>query len=119
MTKRNGESDKTIGANLRRIRVMRELTQTDIADALGVTYQQVQKYETGANAIVATYIPPLCELLRIGPADLFAGTIASGKREPVKSFDPWALKQAGELQKLSPTARAAMGRIIAVMSRVP
>ena len=45
--------DKHIGIKLRNKRVERKLNQTKVADVLGVTFQQVQKYERGINRISA------------------------------------------------------------------
>ena len=52
LTRRTNEQviiDQTVGRNLRDIRSARGLTQADLAKILGVTYQQVQKYEAGAR----------------------------------------------------------------------
>ena len=40
-----------LGIFLRKVRLERKKTQTQVAKALGVTFQQVQKYEKGTNAI--------------------------------------------------------------------
>ena len=45
--------DRLVGQNVRRLRLERGLTQDGIASALGISYQQVQKYESGANRISA------------------------------------------------------------------
>ena len=43
--------NKMIGANLRYCRVLRKLSMTDVASFIGVTHQQVYKYETGLNSL--------------------------------------------------------------------
>ena len=43
--------NKMIGANLRYCRVLRKLSMTDVAQFIGVTHQQVYKYETGLNSL--------------------------------------------------------------------
>ena len=43
--------NKMIGANLRYCRVLRKLSMTDVATFIGVTHQQVYKYETGLNSL--------------------------------------------------------------------
>jgi transcriptional regulator with XRE-family HTH domain len=43
--------DERIGANLRRIRMMKQISQEQLAVKLGITFQQIQKYEKGANKI--------------------------------------------------------------------
>ena len=40
-----------LGIFMRKVRVERKKTQTQVANAIGVTFQQVQKYEKGSNAI--------------------------------------------------------------------
>ena len=45
------EIDHHIGKRLRKMRKMRNLTQEDLAERLGVTFQQIQKYENGKNRI--------------------------------------------------------------------
>jgi transcriptional regulator with XRE-family HTH domain len=45
------EIDQVIGGQLRKMRKMRNLTQEDLADRLGVSFQQIQKYENGKNRI--------------------------------------------------------------------
>ncbi len=42
---------RTIGRNLRAMRLQRGLTQKNIGDMLGVSFQQIQKYETGKNKL--------------------------------------------------------------------
>lgn len=49
--KGNVMTTKVIGNNLRRLRLSRGLTQKNIAEELGVSFQQVQKYETGQNKL--------------------------------------------------------------------
>ncbi len=45
--------DRRIGERIRRRRTMLGLTQEQLAESLGISYQQVQKYETGANRVTA------------------------------------------------------------------
>ncbi len=54
--------DVHVGARVQQCRVLLGLTQTDLGDAAGLSYQQVQKYERGANRIGASR---LCELSRV------------------------------------------------------
>src|SRR5215475_13236549 len=45
--------DAEVAKRVRALRLERGLSQTELSDALGVTFQQVQKYERGANRISA------------------------------------------------------------------
>jgi transcriptional regulator with XRE-family HTH domain len=52
---------------------MLRMTQTEIADALGLTFQQLQKYEKGTNRISASRLPHLCSLLKVPMSFFFDG----------------------------------------------
>ena len=58
-----------IGARLRSIRKLRGLTQTQLAERLGVSFQQVQKYESGANTMSFERICGLSALLDVPLAE--------------------------------------------------
>ena len=47
------EVDRIVGERIRRRRILTGLTQDQLGEALGVSYQQIQKYETGANRVSA------------------------------------------------------------------
>jgi len=59
------ERRKFLGKKLRRRRKQVKKTQTDIGDAVGVTFQQIQKYEKGDNAITTFRLEPLRIALEI------------------------------------------------------
>jgi transcriptional regulator with XRE-family HTH domain len=44
-------TDKHVGSRVRRRRLMLDMSQSKLADALGLSFQQVQKYEKGVNRI--------------------------------------------------------------------
>ena len=71
-------NDTTIGQNVRRLRRAAELTQADLANNLGISYQQVQKYENGTNRIAAARIPRIASYLCCDIVDLFKGTGGGG-----------------------------------------
>jgi transcriptional regulator with XRE-family HTH domain len=62
--------DKAIGARLRAFRLQRKLSQTALATPLGITFQQIQKYEKGRNRISGSALVKLCELLNVKPEQL-------------------------------------------------
>lgn len=57
--------DIYIGQRLRQRRTLLGLTQTELADLLGVTFQQVQKYERGTNRISASRLYDLSNVLEV------------------------------------------------------
>ncbi len=64
------EVDVNLGAQLRRRRAELGLTQAQLADALGLTSQQVQKYERGTNRMAASRLFDLSRILEV-PIDFF------------------------------------------------
>ena len=65
--------DKHVGSRLRMRRLMLDMSQTDIADALGLTFQQVQKYEKGTNRIGASRLQQISHILQVPVAFFFEG----------------------------------------------
>ena len=64
--------DAAIGERIRRRRTELGLTQEQLAQRLGVSYQQVQKYERGANRISASRLYTLAHRLDVAPGWFFA-----------------------------------------------
>ena len=65
--------DMHVGARVRMRRLMLDMTQEKLGDALGVTFQQVQKYEKGANRIGAGRLQHLSAILQVPVAFFFDG----------------------------------------------
>ena len=70
-------TDKHVGSRLRMRRLMLDMSQTDIADALGVTFQQVQKYEKGFNRISASRLQHISQILQVPVPFFFEGAPAA------------------------------------------
>jgi transcriptional regulator with XRE-family HTH domain len=66
-------TDKHVGARLRMRRLVLDMSQGEIAKALGLTFQQVQKYEKGANRISASRLQHLCRILKVPVSFFFEG----------------------------------------------
>src|ERR1700744_3076466 len=63
-----------IGRRIRRRRLFMQMTQGALAHALGVTFQQVQKYEKGANRVPAERLMQICRQLEVTPDYFTQGT---------------------------------------------
>lgn len=55
------------------MREVRHLSQTAVGQAIGVTFQQIQKYERGANRISASKLHQLAQVLQVSPSHFFEG----------------------------------------------
>ena len=65
--------DKHVGSRVRMRRLMLDMSQTDLADALGLTFQQVQKYEKGTNRMGASRLQHISQILRVPVPFFFEG----------------------------------------------
>src|SRR4051795_8615446 len=79
--------DKHVGSRVRMRRIMLGMSQEKLGEGLGLTFQQIQKYEKGTNRIGASRLQQICDILRIPVSFLFegvpGGTInAEGMIEP-------------------------------------
>ena len=61
--------DRIIGKNLRWLRRQRHISQTRLGQGLGVSFQQIQKYEQGENRLSLSLAIKACKVLRISPVD--------------------------------------------------
>ena len=74
--------DAQVGNRVRMRRLMLGLSQTVLGDALGITFQQVQKYEKGANRIGASRLQRIADVLQVPVSFFFeerAGTESSSR----------------------------------------
>ena len=72
--------DALVGARIRVFRVHRKISQTDLADQIGVTFQQVQKYEKGTNRMGASRLQHLSQILQVPVPFFFEGRWADTTR---------------------------------------
>ncbi len=87
--------DVHVGARVRLRRTLFGMTQTDLGDALGLTFQQVQKYERGANRIGAGRLYDLARVLDV-PVNFFFEDMPP----EVAAISP-ATKRRGKAKKLT------------------
>jgi transcriptional regulator with XRE-family HTH domain len=108
--RRDSLFDKKIGSVIRIQRVKLGMTQIELGNALGVTFQQIQKYEHGRNAVASTRIVDLCRALEITPNDLFG--VSSKIDGDVSRLSSWTTKIALKLDDSSPAIRKAVDAML-------
>ncbi|HEY5607627.1 MAG TPA: helix-turn-helix transcriptional regulator [Alphaproteobacteria bacterium] len=69
-------TDKYVGSRVRMRRMMLGLSQTTLADAIGLTFQQVQKYEKGTNRMGASRLQQIAHVLQVPVPFFFEGAPA-------------------------------------------
>ena len=67
------EVDVFVGKQLKILRKNAGMSQTDLADKVGVTFQQIQKYERGTNRIGASRLWAFCGVFSVSPNQFFKG----------------------------------------------
>jgi transcriptional regulator with XRE-family HTH domain len=66
--------DRHVGSRVRMRRIMLGMSQEKLGEGLGLTFQQIQKYEKGTNRIGASRIQQIAEILQVPVSFLFEGS---------------------------------------------
>jgi transcriptional regulator with XRE-family HTH domain len=72
-----GDIDRYIGARMRAKRLALKMSQEQLAKELGVSFQQIQKYEKGVNRVSAARLFEICKALKVSLSWMF-------ERDPTK-----------------------------------
>lgn len=65
--------DRAVGLRLKSMRLARRFTQADLGNAIGVSYQQIQKYESGTNRISASMLVRAANILGTSVTEIVCG----------------------------------------------
>jgi len=65
--------DKHVGMRLKLLRLAQKMSQTELGDSVGISFQQIQKYERGSNRIGASRLWSFCEVFETHPNYFFDG----------------------------------------------
>lgn len=102
-------ADLEIGERIRAVRLARRVSQSALADQLGVTFQQLQKYEKGSNRISASRLLKAAAFLEIDLAVLATGQAAAGYFEWEFASRSRATAELAQLwNRLSPGVQEAI-----------
>jgi len=86
-TRRADSRDAEVGRRVRSRRLECRLSQTELADKIGVTFQQVQKYEKGVNRMGASRLQRISEALDVPVTFFFNATPHAAERGSATSQD--------------------------------
>jgi transcriptional regulator with XRE-family HTH domain len=107
--------DIHVGARTRALRIQRGVSQAELASELGLSFQQVQKYETAANRISASKLYTIAKVLRVRPCYFFDG-LYSDDSETI-TLDQEAARFAALFSKVSnKDTRACLRELIKTLS---
>lgn len=100
--------DVFVGQAIRAKRIRLGLTQSDLGRSVGVTFQQVQKYEKGTNRVSASVLMKCATALGCYPADFFPGEEGVAAPAPSMAMLPDGAKLEAIFLALSPRERRAL-----------
>jgi transcriptional regulator with XRE-family HTH domain len=80
--------DVHVGKRVRMRRLLLGMNQETLANALGLTFQQVQKYEGGANRVSASRLAAMAEILKV-PISFFFGDLQTDDVKPTAAEREW------------------------------
>ena len=95
--RRAGVEDVEIGRKIRALRLERGLSQSGLADGIGLTFQQVQKYEKGTNRVSAGRLQRISEILEI-PVMFFYGGMGVRAKKNTRSTGLAFLQTKGAMR---------------------
>ena len=81
-TKAPNPVDRHVGSRVRMRRIMLGMSQEKLGEALGLTFQQIQKYEKGTNRIGASRVQQIGEVLQVPVSFFFEGGPTGGMTVP-------------------------------------
>ncbi len=114
--------DVHVGGMIRAHRRRLGMSQSQLADALGLTFQQVQKYERGSNRVSASKLFEIAEALELSISTFFEGLDRSDPEGTSMSGEliqfanmPGATKLMHAFRRLTPNVRKALADLVGVM----
>ena len=114
-TRKTGPLDAMVGARIRMFRVDRGMSQTVLAERIGVTFQQIQKYERGANRVGASRLSQIASALDVSVGEFFESSRSGppGLNSPVR-----LLAEPGALRVLKAYARTRSPRVQSCIAKL-
>ena len=110
-SKRAGPIDAVVGRTIRALRLSKGLSQGALGLRLGVSFQQIQKYENGTNRVGAGRLAQIAMALDVLMGALLQG-VHTVKRRSRQDDDPLALLSSGQAMRLAQAfSRIGDGRI--------
>jgi transcriptional regulator with XRE-family HTH domain len=113
--RKSGPLDAMVGAKIRMFRINRGMSQTALAERVGVSFQQVQKYEKGANRVGASRLSQIASVLGIAVGELFESSQEKigASNSPVHLLaEPGALRVLKAYLRTNSRVRLAIAKLV-------
>jgi transcriptional regulator with XRE-family HTH domain len=115
--------DKVVGKNIRIHRLAKGLSQTELGNRLDITFQQIQKYENGANRVGSGRLYQIASILEVPVTSFFEGSerIEHSNKPPVFGLlaEPYSLKLIQAFSEIKDThARRSIVNLVETIARL-
>lgn len=107
--------DKEIGLRLRAMRIDKKLSQDDLGAQLGVSFQQIQKYEKGVNRLSAVRLMKIARIFKTNPLEIMGWDDKLERNAGAIFFDTEAYRLAKEFVKLPDITKPKIRALIATL----
>ena len=97
--------DGEIGKRVRTLRLQRDMSQTELGNSLQVTFQQVQKYENGANRISAGRLQRIAEVLEVPVTFFYNGFAEDSEHDGTPKIEFESLQSTDAVRMLKAYSR--------------
>jgi transcriptional regulator with XRE-family HTH domain len=104
--------DKMVGNNLRMLRLQAMMTQKELADKLGLSFQQIQKYEKGINRLNGEKLSQIAETFGVTVHTLLNVSTVGGDGGSTPIVDRQSFLFMQSFQTLPPAVRACIARLV-------
>ena len=106
------KTDVYVGQMIKQQRVLISQSQQDLADQLGITFQQVQKYENGSNRVSASKLLEIALNQGLNVEAYFP----EHHGDTVRKFSKQAVKVMDEFENLPPKQRKSISELVSVLN---
>jgi transcriptional regulator with XRE-family HTH domain len=89
--------DVHVGKTIRIQRLMRKVSQTELGDRVGVTFQQIQKYEKGSNRVSASMLVEIAGALNVDVRTFFDDLLATTANDNPTPSEEFVISREGVL----------------------
>lgn len=110
--------DAHVGERIRNRRAAMGLTQTDLGAAIGVKFQQIQKYETGANRVSASRLYATANRLKV-PVHFFFEGLPATPADPLRITSAQEIALLQRFRRMEAQQRVALSNLAAALADTP
>jgi transcriptional regulator with XRE-family HTH domain len=119
---REVEFDQHIGNRLRQARTIAKMSQTELGKGVGITFQQIQKYENGSNRIGGSRLWSVSQFLGLPVSYFYEGLTDTGTKSAAGRLleDPENLKLLRDFANIKDTKlKLQLRQLVSELSRSP